>query len=141
MLLLLAELSSVLFEQKQHFSSLGFCKQISSHKIIATDSREQKLAIVGTLHHLSDHQPGTMTITEAEGQAFAANFKSAFEGGFASNNHEETMKGMFADKVYLSSSDGTEVRISLVCLKSYLTLTEHYYAISNYYRENSVMMV
>ena len=80
--------------------------------MIATDSRAK--ASNTTLHHLSNHQPGTMTITEAEGQAFAANFKSAFEGGFASNNHDETMKGIFADKVYLSSSDGTEVRTYLL---------------------------
>ena len=138
MLLLLAELSTVCGTETTVLT-LEYYKLISSQKIITTDSRAN--ASNSTLHHPSDHQLGTMTITEAEGQAFAANFKSAFEGGFASNNHDETMKGMFADKVYLSSSDGTEVRISLVCLKSYLTLTEHYYAISNYYRENSVMMV
>lgn len=49
-----------------------------------------------------------MTITEEEGKQLAAKFMSAFSEGFIDNNHGETMKDLFADKISLSWSDGTK---------------------------------
>lgn len=55
-----------------------------------------------------------MTITEAEGQEFAANWISAWSEGFNNNTHDETMKGMLAEKFFMSWSDGTEVSFFLL---------------------------
>lgn len=50
-----------------------------------------------------------MTITVAEGEAFAARWLKACADGFHNNNHRESMKGIFADHVSWSFSDGTKV--------------------------------
>ena len=56
-----------------------------------------------------------MTITEEEGKQLAAKFMSAFSEGFIDNNHGETMKDLFADKISLSWSDGTKVSYNILC--------------------------
>jgi hypothetical protein len=52
-----------------------------------------------------------MTITVAEGEAFAARWLKAQADGFHNgrNNHKETMQGLFADHVKWSWSDGNQV--------------------------------
>ena len=52
-----------------------------------------------------------MTITVAEGQAFAARWLQAQADGFhnGKNNHRETMQGLLADNVKWSWSDGNQV--------------------------------
>jgi len=47
-----------------------------------------------------------MGITVEEGEAFGAKFLEAFKSGFPENNHEEKMKGLFAEKTSWDWSDG-----------------------------------
>lgn len=65
-----------------------------------------------------------MTITVAEGEAFAARWLKACADGFHNNNnnHRETMKGLLADNVSWSSSDGTKVSRYRTLLQASLEL-------------------
>ena len=47
-----------------------------------------------------------MGISTATGEAFANSFKEKFVGGFAENNHAETMKGILAETVKINWADG-----------------------------------
>ena len=49
-----------------------------------------------------------MPITADEGKKFAADFMTAFQAGFAGNNHGETMKDLVADEGTWNWSDGTK---------------------------------
>ena len=54
-----------------------------------------------------------MTITQEEGNEIAEKVLASWTAGFVKNNHSETMKGLFADKLAWSWPEGT-VFISLL---------------------------
>ena len=61
-----------------------------------------------------------MTITQEEGNEIANKVLASWTAGFAKNNHSETMKGLFADKLTWSWPEGTVCIYLLVNFILYL---------------------
>ena len=55
-----------------------------------------------------------MTIKQEEGNEIANKVLASWTAGFAKNNHSETMKGLFADKL-TSLGAGLKVRCVSIC--------------------------
>jgi len=61
-----------------------------------------------------------MTITQEEGNEIAEKVLASWTAGFVKNNHSETMKGLFADKLAWSWPEGTVCIYLLVNFILYL---------------------
>ena len=53
-------------------------------------------------------EKATQAITREEGEAFAAEYLKGVSGGFAKNNHRETLGHLYADQLSWDWADGTK---------------------------------